>query len=222
MTAVPPGPAHPRRRAVLEALRAAMGPLGVTDVATRVGIHPNTARFHLDTLVAEGAVESASEEPSGPGRPRTVYAPRRGMDRGGARGYQLLAEVLVSRLSATEQDAAAEAAEAGRAWGRCLVEQPPPFQRVTEEEARNKLTVLLDDLGFAPEPIGAGSAPDRMRLRNCPFLELAEAYGPVVCSLHLGLVQGALGELRSPLVATGVEPFAEADVCVTHLTTAAA
>ncbi|WP_157869537.1 helix-turn-helix domain-containing protein, partial [Streptomyces hirsutus] len=42
-------------------LRAAGGPLGVSEVAERVGVHANTARFHLDSLVTHGAVERTLE-----------------------------------------------------------------------------------------------------------------------------------------------------------------
>lgn len=201
-------------------LRAAEGPLGVTAVAERVGVHPNTVRFHLDALVAEGAVHQQVAQPAGPGRPRTVYAPRPGMDRGGARSYRLLAQVLVSRLAAAGPDAAADAAAAGREWGRFLVDPVPPFRRPAAAEAAGRLTALLDDLGFAPtaEPgTEAGAAPERIRLRHCPFLELAEEYGQVVCSVHLGLMQGALAELRAPLTATGLRPFAEPGSCLALL-----
>ncbi|GHK01148.1 hypothetical protein SY2F82_29450 [Streptomyces sp. Y2F8-2] len=106
----------------------------------------------------------------------------------------------------------AEAArEAGRAWGRYLADPPPPFRRLTEEEAITRLTALLADLGFAPEPEQGAPAPEMIRLRHCPFLELAEEYGSVVCPLHLGLMQGALAEWAAPapVTATALEPFAE-------------
>ena len=65
----------PRRAAVLEALRSSDDPLGVTELAEQLGIHPNTVRFHLDALVAQGLVDRRLEEPSGPrpapNRPRT-------------------------------------------------------------------------------------------------------------------------------------------------------
>ncbi|MFI0408439.1 helix-turn-helix transcriptional regulator [Actinomadura sp. 3N508] len=206
-------PDRPRRREVLETLRSAAGPLGVADVADRLGVHPNTARFHLDALAADGAVERTAERPSGPGRPRTVYAPRPGMDRGGARGYRLLARILLSRLAAGEPGAARDGAtRAGRDWGRYLVDRPPPPRRATAEEASGRLTALLDDLDFDPETRG-----DVVRLRHCPFLELAEEFGPLVCDVHLGLMQGALAELGAPLAADRLEPFAEPGACVAHL-----
>jgi predicted ArsR family transcriptional regulator len=218
-------PLSPRRRAVLDAVREASAPVGITEVAERLGVHPNTVRFHLDALVAQGRVERTVEQPSGPGRPRTVHTARRGMDRGGARHYQLLARVLVGRLASAgpEAEAAAEATEAGRDWGRHLVDPFVPSRRPTARESVERVTAMLDDLGFAPRPDGDDAdSPDRIRLRHCPFLELAEEYGRVVCPLHLGLMQGALAELRAPVEAARLEPFAEPDACVAHLTPARA
>ncbi len=201
-------------------LRAADAPLGVSDVADRVGVHANTARFHLDALVAEGAIVSAVEEPSGPGRPRTVYAPRPGMDRGGTRGYRLLAQILLSYLSSADPDAGEAAGRAGRAWGGFLADRPPPFRQLTAREATARLTALLADLGFAPE--ADPGVPSAIRLRHCPFLELAEGYGQMVCRIHLGLMQGALAELGAPVTAAALEPFAEPDACIARLETSAA
>ncbi|MFR9787520.1 helix-turn-helix transcriptional regulator [Streptomyces sp. MB22_4] len=221
----------PRRRAVLDALRAAPAPLGVTETAERLGVHPNTVRFHLDALVADGLVERRAEAPTGPGRPRTVYAVRPGMDRGGARGYLLLARMLLSRWALADPDRAREEAmETGREWGRFLVDPLPPFEQPTAEGSAARLLALLADLGFEPEPAprtpdptpdaGERNAPDRIRLRHCPFLELAEEHGQLVCPLHLGLIQGALARLDAPLTATGLEPFAEPDSCYAHLSAA--
>lgn len=208
----------PRRREVLDAVRDASTPLGVSEVADRLAVHPNTVRFHLDALMAQGRIERRVEQPSGPGRPRTVYAPRRGMDRGGARRYRLLARILLSQLASTGPGAEAAATDTGRAWGRYLVEQVPPSRRLTADEAIDRLAAMLGDLGFDPQLTGDGGPPDRVRLRHCPFLELAEEYGSVVCPLHLGLMQGALAELDAPVEATRLEPFAEPGACLTHLT----
>ena len=54
---VDPGPAPPlgeSRARVLEVLRAAGDPVGVQEIAERTGLHPNTARFHLDGLIGAG------------------------------------------------------------------------------------------------------------------------------------------------------------------------
>lgn len=211
---------HPRRAQVLDVLRHAGGPLGAAEIAERTGIHVNTARFHLDALVSDGTVSREVEQPTGPGRPRAVYAVRPGMDRGGIRSYRLLAEVLLSNLSAG-QDAEQAATQAGHAWGGYLAGRPQPFQNITAGDAAARLTALLDGLGFAPEPGDASPVPEVIRLRHCPFLELAERYGQLVCRIHLGLMQGALAGLDAPLAST-LEPFAEPDACLTRLERASA
>lgn len=216
-TAASRTPERPRRQAVADLLRDTARPWGVAEVAGQLGIHANTARFHLDALVAEGAAERQPDGSSRPGRPRFVYTWRPGMDRTGVRGYRLLARMLLSRLASAGPDAGEAARETGRAWGRYLVEPPPPYGHPTAEEAIARLNALLDDLGFAPEPASGAGTPDAIRLRHCPFLELAEEYGPIVCPLHLGLMQGALAELGAPLAATRLEPFAEPSACVAHL-----
>lgn len=200
-----------RRRAVLDAVRDAAEPRGVEELAGALGVHANTVRFHLDALVAEGAVSRRTQAPVGRGRPRTVYTGTPGMDRGGARGYRLLAQVLVGGLAAKDAQGRGDAEAAGRAWGGFLVDaaQPPA---TTGAAAVARLTALLADLGFEP-----AAEPGAIRLRHCPFLELAEEHGQVVCSVHLGLMRGALAAMDAPLTAERLEPFAAPDSCLARL-----
>ena len=131
----------------------------------------------------------------------------------------MLAEILLGHLAATSDDPAAAATAAGRTWGAHLVPRPEPSQDVTRDDAVDRLTAMLDDLDFAPEPVaGEHGPPDRIRLRHCPFLELAEPHRDLVCPLHLGLMQGALAELRAPITVTALIPFAEPTACLAHLT----
>ncbi|MFD4194262.1 helix-turn-helix transcriptional regulator [Amycolatopsis thermoflava] len=216
MTAHDPG--GERRRQVLQAIQRATEPVGVARIAEQVGIHPNTARFHLDALVDAGIVERIMGTPSGPGRPRAVYLPRPGRARGDERRYRMLAEILLGYVTSTTTEPAPAATEMGRAWGAHLIDRPVPSQTITRAGATDRLVAMLDDLGFAPEAVPRdGGVPDRVLLRHCPFLELAERHRDIVCPLHLGLMQGALSELRAPVTATALEPFAEPDACVTHL-----
>jgi len=206
-----------RRRQVLEAIHRSPVPLGASEIAGQTGIHPNTARFHLGALMADGVIERAVEEPSGPGRPRVVYRARPGMARGGERRYRVLAEILVGCVSGTAASHRA-AADAGRAWGEQLIGRTAPFQQVTRAEAVTRVLGLLDELAFAPETVTSeDDPPDRVRLRHCPFLELASRHRDIVCPLHLGLIQGAFAALASPVTATELTPFAEHDACVVHL-----
>lgn len=75
---------------------------------------------------------------------------------------------------------------------------------------------LLAELGFEPEPADGRRARE-IRLRHCPFQNLAEEHGEVTCALHLGLMQGALRDLQAPVTVDRLEPFVEPDLCVAHL-----
>ena len=205
-----------RRGQVLEAIYRSPAPLGASEIAGQVGIHPNTARFHLGALMAEGVIERMVEEPCGPGRPRVVYRARPGMARGGERRYQVLAEILLGCFTGTASGHAA--ADAGHAWGEHVIGRAAPFQQVSQAEAVSRVLLLLDELAFAPEtPASGDDLPAEVRLRHCPFLELAEHHRDIICPLHLGLIQGAFAGLASPVTATELIPFAEPDACVVHL-----
>lgn len=202
-----------RRGRVLAMLRDAGGPLSVAQVAERTGLHVNTARFHLDGLVSDGLAERTAEERDTPGRPRILFTAR--AEAAGPRSFQLLAEMLTG-LVASLDGAGPAAVEAGRAWGRHLVERPAPSQPVDADEATARLFRVLDAIGFQPE-----TRPDaggvQVRLRHCPFREVAERHADVVCEMHLGLIQGALSELRAPLQAVSLEPFVAPSLCVARL-----
>ncbi|HVV20422.1 MAG TPA: helix-turn-helix domain-containing protein [Pseudonocardiaceae bacterium] len=204
------------RGRVLDVLRAAGEPVGVQDVAERVGLHPNTARFHLDGLVDAGFAERRTEDRTQPGRPRTVYVVTANDVSTGQRSYRLLAEMLTSLVADALPEPGQAAETAGAAWGRYLAERPAPSRRVGADEGVRRLSAVLADAGFAPDTV---DDPDRpvIPLRHCPFREVAEQHQDVVCSLHLGLIRGVLAEVRAPLRADRLEPFVEPSLCLAHL-----
>jgi predicted ArsR family transcriptional regulator len=209
------GTAGSSRVAVMDALRRAGAPLTVHDLAQRVGLHPNTVRFHLVRLVHAGLVREAQAVRSGPGRPRLVYAVAPGQSpHHEPHSYRLLAQILASYLAATAPDAAASAIAAGNQWGQYLTERPAPFQRLDARATSERLVGLFAALGFQPELADDGR---RILLHRCPFREVAERYPQVVCSLHLGLMRGALAALGGPLEATRLEPFVAPRLCVAQL-----
>ena len=206
------------RADVLELLRIADGPLGVREVAERTGLHPNTARFHLEALVEAALAVRETQDRQTPGRPRIGYRAIAGGP-AGRRRYRLLAEMLTSMVAATMADPGDAAEAAGREWGTFLTEQPPPYQRLTAEDAVAKLTAIMDELGFAPRPrAGDDDGQYRLDLRQCPFREVAKQHKNVVCSLHLGLMRGALAQMRAPVAAARLVPFGEPSLCVASLT----
>lgn len=205
------------RARTLEVLHDAGRPVGVQEIAGLVGLHVNTARFHLDGLVGAGLAVRTKESRREPGRPRVVYSAEPGGRQVGQRSYRLLSEILISFLAAAVAVPADAAIDAGRAWGRYLVDRPAPFQRVDADEAFARLTDILAEIGFDPEPTGTGKKR-QIRLHHCPFREVAKEHPEVVCSIHLGLMQGALTEMNAPLTTDRLEPFLEPALCLGHLT----
>lgn len=215
-----------RRGEVLGVLKGATGPLTIADIASRLAVHPNTVRFHLNTLVGNGQVERVDTVRRAPGRPPRLFRAVAGMDPTGPRHYRLLAEVLADSID-RDPDPRGRAVEAGRAWGRRHGGSPDRADHPTGERAVRRLVSLLDDIGFAPEhddydnldrdDRSSVGGPAEIRLRNCPFLELASSRPQIACPIHLGLMQGAMDTWGSPVRVDGLDPFVEPDLCVAHL-----
>jgi predicted ArsR family transcriptional regulator len=204
------------RARVLEILHDARTPLGVDEVASKVGLHPNTTRFHLDGLVEMGLAARAREDRDQPGRPRALYTATAASDGAGRRSYRLLAQILTSYLATHVKQPEQAALEAGEKWGRFLTERPEPFRRVDANAATRELTDTLADIGFSPEAVTAGRRREIL-LHHCPFREAAEQDSRVVCTVHLGLMRGVLSELDAPLEVTRLDPFVEPQLCVARL-----
>jgi predicted ArsR family transcriptional regulator len=208
-------PSGARRTDVLALLRRTDRPLSVVEVANATNVHVNTARFHLDGLVDEGLAERTSEPRDTRGRPRILYTSEGAPP--GPRSYELLAEMLTGLVS-TLEDGGSATVELGKMWGRHLIERPAPSERVDAKEAVVRLESLLTKVGFQPEASPSGEGVE-VRLRHCPFREVAQQHTDVVCAIHLGLMQGALDELGAPIAATSLEPFVTPQLCVAHLQT---
>lgn len=170
MSLVDPGSGS-RADDVVECLVRRGGSATSSQVASDLGIHPSTARFHLDRLVERGRVTTGQQHRTTRGRPRTVFTLRPDTE-DGPRAYRLLAAILVEDL-ARRDDPSAAALEAGRQWGGTR---------------RGDLLATLDEMGFAPAAGGAD-----ISLRHCPFLDLASDHPDVVCTLHRGVVEGMTG-----------------------------
>lgn len=212
-----------RRQEVLGLLKAAKTPLSIVAIARQLGVHQNTVRFHLDSLVGSGQVEHVSAAHSRPGRPARLFRPVRQMNPAGPRRYQLLAEVLVHSVAAGPEPSV-RAADAGRAWGQLLAGSAGGEHTRGDHQSAGpvaRLVSLLGELGFDPD-LRVAAGRQHVGLRHCPFLELAQASAQVVCPIHLGLMQGAMAAWDSPVTVSRLEPFAEPDLCVAHIAQAGA
>src|SRR5271154_2685301 len=112
---------HGRRREVLLVLRVSPDPMSIIAIDHLLDAHPNTVRFHLNSLVGDGLVALVEAGRKGLGRPPSMFRAVRQMYRGGgARHYPLLAEIVTKALGA-ERPPGAKALAAGRVWGHSLV-----------------------------------------------------------------------------------------------------
>ncbi|WP_236831132.1 metalloregulator ArsR/SmtB family transcription factor [Blastococcus sp. KM273128] len=203
------------RGAVLERLQRSSGPMTIAGLAAETGVHPNTAREHLDALVARGLATRERAAATGRGRPAWRYSavddrpepdPR-------VRDYAGLATALAGHLARTSPNPAGEGLAAGWAWGRSLTaDRPSP----PAASPRHQVVALLEELGFAPE---ADPAATTVALRRCPLLDAAREHPQVICQVHLGIVRGALEQHGGDPEPTDLLPFAEPGACRLHLDT---
>ncbi|MCQ9162674.1 metalloregulator ArsR/SmtB family transcription factor [Arthrobacter sp. STN4] len=233
----PVAPISKARAAVLERLRSSAVPLTVDALAAETGQHPNTAREHLDALVAAGFATRTTAHRSGRGRPASLYAPAVPEQR--PAGYAALAAALARHIASTSDDPAAAGDLAGRQWAHVLSGRagagtagsagtagtgaastcrtvPGPARR---RRTRLNVAASLRDAGFGIQ--GNADATD-FTLTTCPIVAAARENPAVVCAVHLGLVKGLLEGSGVPEDGVELVPFAAPGICTLRLPLAAA
>ncbi len=208
-----------QRARVLERLQLHAEPVTIAALAGELGMHVNTVRDHLEALVARGLAIRERAPIRGRGRPAWRYtaAEDNAEPDSRVRDYAGLASALAAHIARTSADPSADALAAGTEWGRSLARETSPPSPSTAAGARQRVVEILDELGFDPDPdAGARS----VNLRRCPLLDTARRYPDIVCSVHLGIIRGALTELGGEPERTALLPFSEPDGCRLHLWTA--
>ena len=144
----------------------------------------------------------------GVGRPQTVYLALDREDREG-RDYRLLSDILCAVLGGKRQQEKAK--ELARDWGVYLAGRvtPRPGARRRGGPDLAVLQEALAEAGFEPRFRRRSPKTVEIALRHCPFKDLMEEHGELVCGVHRGLLEGILGASRPPLSLTGFEPSAD-------------
>lgn len=209
------------RAAVLAMLDAAPASVTISEVAKAIGAHGNSARNHLDGLTADGLVTREPHQTGRRGRPRFEYtitdagrAAHLSQGQPDALGleYHGLLSAFAAHIDGYRSRPGPVAQQIGQAWGQTLA-------RSGRGAARQQILDLLTRLGFSPvepsgEPGGDRESPEPLiELRTCPLLDLALAHPEVICSVHLGLVQGALRAAGGDPEAVELAPFAAVGAC---------
>jgi predicted ArsR family transcriptional regulator len=210
-----PAASKPRRR-LLKLLRRSETPLDVYELADATGLHVTTVRFHLDVLVRAGRISVHNTPRTTPGRPRAVYTIQ--TEEAPPDGYRPLAALLAANLGPTPRTRRRRAEKAGRDWATSLL--APTDRAVDTDDAAREVTALFAEMNFDPELVDA--APDtaerQIRLRACPYRDVARDHPDVVCAIHLGLLQGALSQLGNPPITARLVPFVKPHLCLAYLT----
>lgn len=198
------------RAALLEALRGRDEPVGLAELVEETGLHRNTVREHMDALIDEGLVERHRAHAEGRGRPAWLYRATFGPRATAGNEYAALATALATTLERTSDRPAEAGADAGLAWGRQLAEQAGEPDRGTRAAARRKVVEIFDRMGFAPQ---ADRSSVEVLLTRCPLLEAAHESPTVVCSVHLGIVRGAMAAYGHDGSASELHPFSHPRGC---------
>ncbi|MCL2470331.1 MAG: helix-turn-helix domain-containing protein [Propionibacteriaceae bacterium] len=185
-----------RRTHIIRILRDSKEALTVEQVAKKVGIPSNAARYHLESLVDSGLATRESQGRTTPGRPRVAYLgtlPNQTHER--AQGYRLLAEIMAAGVAQSSTSAGEWMYQIGTEWGRYITCRDESDAPVDESRILERLANKLDALWFAPEVVEG--SPVKIVMHNCPFMDSTRRFPQVVCQLHAGMINGSLEEAHS-------------------------
>lgn len=212
-----------KQREVLDALQAFPQGAGSAELAATLGMHVNTARGHLDELVARGAVRVSSLPAEGRGRPSFIFQVRVPDNRAVADEYVSLVEVLASMVADTDSatpENLSLAHDIGRKWARRMAQSAVPAQTVAD--VLPQLLVRLRDMGFDPVLTPPQSPEDghQVALHSCPFITGDSLPTPFICAVHEGFLQETVGETMaatSGRVSLTLLPFSGEGACVVEV-----
>ena len=192
------------------------------DVAADARISRKLAAFHLDKLVERGLLKTHFARPagrSGPGAGRTAkfYEPS-GVQLDVSvppRQYQFVGRLLVEALASQDRGesprgaAVRVARAAGTSLAEDLREASGPGRRMGPERTLRVVEEILADRGYEPYP----QSPREIRLKNCPFHDLARQAPDLVCAMNQAFIEGLTRGLGNKTVEVALEP-PDGECCV--------
>ncbi len=187
------------RRRLYEYVASQDRPVGRDEAAAAARIGRTLAAYHLDKL-AEHELLTVSYERlgkrrgQGGGRPAKLYSrPARELTVSvPPRDYLLAGRLLVAAAERDANDSTREAlAEAARALGAETGAARKKSRAASVPARRRAVIAALRERGYEPYEDDQGV----IRLRNCPFHELAQQNRGIVCTMNLSLLEGLLAGL---------------------------
>ena len=176
----------PNRHELFRYIADAGRPVGVAELTGHLGLHHNAVRQHLSKLVEADLVSEATAPSVGRGRPRLVYTVDPSAEsRWGVTGPYERLSLLLSDIIRTGDSPVEVGRRAGHRDGAGTRHGGDPVAGLVDAMERH---------GFEPTAERRGRRADIV-LGVCPFATTALADPETVCSLHLGLAQGAADSL---------------------------
>lgn len=170
----------------------------IGELCDATGLHANTVREHLQRLIEGGYVIPSTERRTTRGRPRMLYSAATG------------APGASSPVAREKADAAARRGDLLR---RILHRSASDLgQQATYQ--LDALVEHLEESGF--EPV-IDEERLTVELTPCPHAAAAPEHRPVLCQVHLGLMQGVLTQAGGPLAARGVRSSPRPAECTVEL-----
>jgi predicted ArsR family transcriptional regulator len=183
----------PVRARLYEVVSASPAAVGRDEAAAAADIGRPLAAYHLDKLVELGLLTATYQRPAdrtgpGAGRPAKLYA-RSGREFAVTvppREYELAACLLADAVqSDTSGHSGAALRETARRYGLGL---GPGAATASTGGAIREVESTLRQHGFEPWRATDGA----LRLRNCPFHQLAAQHPALVCGMNLALIEGLI------------------------------
>ena len=169
-----------QRRRVLGLMRPSGAPVDARQVADALNIHITTARFHLTTLEAQGAIRrGAGTRSGGAGRPRLTYelAPR--LD------YADIVALFATHLGGTADEREQRAVRIGADLAR----RTRLAAGRTDDSVTDLVVDALDELGFRTRAVVEAFGAVTVGICTCPLAEIAVDAPEVVRGIQQGLIQ---------------------------------
>ncbi|MBS1698481.1 MAG: ArsR family transcriptional regulator [Actinobacteria bacterium] len=192
------GPISSYSRVRILHLVQSRSPRTIGELCEATDLHPNTVREHLQRLIEGGYVVQATEHRTTRGRPRVLYSAATGAP---------------EASSPVAKQKADDAARRGDLLRRVLQTDPSELGQPATYQL-DALVEHLEESGFAPV-----IDEDRLtvELSPCPHAAARPEHRPVLCQVHLGLMQGVLAQAGGPLGARCVRSAARPEECTVEL-----
>lgn len=198
-------------------------PVTIAELADRMGLHPNSVREAMATLVDTGLVTRQRQPAPGRGRPSWGYqsvAPTQVAAL--SREFADMSAAVAEHLAASVNDPDAAAHDIGARWGRRMVDLlTTPDRGAGRDQAgridvhAGKVRLFMSSLGYQPL---ADDDPARIRLYQCPLRAEGQVPSPLVCQMHRGMLDEVLATLSDGRVGAILTPFAGPSYCTVELT----